>query len=474
MRRTTERLVDSLILAAASLVATLGVAAPAHGQAPPLARLIPTALADAARADNFRTPDDHTRHFVTGTDLTPVPAELNAALALQVTTFPVNLAWQGRPSTALDGDAEDPARLPVPRSSFAERATTLGQDSLSFGFVQQSLHYRALDGLDIEDGEIRFFLQHNDCCGPGDAPSSPTDLRPAFERDVLEEALSVDIDRNVFAFLLNYGVADHLDVGIVVPLVKVDVRTRVTSRLWRTASANSPTTHKFDPLELQHRTSYASGDAAGLGDLVLHGKYRFLETAGGGMAASLNVTLPTGEAEELLGSGVTRTEGRVIWSERFGRVGTHVNASYTRSTGELPAAYDAPADAASADVVRPPVDLTVPDEIGAVAGVDIPLVRRVAVSADVVMRHLRGLSRLAAGETTFPSRGPGALPSAAFVAADDLQMTGRGLDVTQLFVAVGARAHLGGLLVLNADVLFPLADQGLVPRGAVVGFSLAY
>jgi hypothetical protein len=473
--RTASRPLSSIACAFVGLVVIVGVAVPAYGQAPPLARLIPAALAEAARTDPFRTPEDHTLDFVPGVDLTPVPAEVNAALALQSTTFPANLAWGGRPSPEINGGHQAPARAPVARSSFVERASTLGRDSFSFGFVQQSLHYSGLDGLDIEDSELKFFLEHNDCCGAGADPSSSTDLRPAFERDLLEQALSVDIDRNVFTFLLDYGVMDRLDIGLAVPLVKVNLRTRVSSRILRLASEASPITHKFDPLELAHQTTYASGSASGLGDLVIHGKYAFMQTTSGGLAASVNLTLPTADSEDLLGAGVTRTEGRIIWSEQLGGVGAHANASYTWSSGDLSDAFDAPADPSNAGVARAPLNLEVPDEIGFVAGVDVPVVARVGVSGDVVMRHLRGVSRFASGETTFPSRAAGPLPAANFVAPDDLQIIERGQDVTQVFGALGVRVHLGRLLLVSADLLFPISEAGLVPRvGAVAGFSLYY
>ncbi|MGH9163140.1 MAG: transporter [Vicinamibacteraceae bacterium] len=470
MCRGRKSIAVRLSLRIACFVTALGIASPAGAQAPPLARLIPLALADAAETEPRPAPDDGVHHFVIG-DLTPSPSELNAALALQMTTFPVSVAWEGAPATSLGaGRPELPAYRSVPRSSFAERATTLGQDSLSVGFTQQSYHYRALDGLDIESDEVRFFLEHNNCCGPSADPSAATDLEPAFERDLLEQALSVDMDRTVYAFAVGYGVTSRLDVGATLPLVKVNLRTRVTSRLRRTVTAGSVTPHRFDPLEVEHRTTYADGTAHGLGDIALRAKYALLETAGGGLAASVSVTLPTGDAANLLGSGVTRTEGRVIWSERFGgRWGAHVNGSYTRSTGDAADELGLPTNGLDDTAL----ELTVPDEIGAVAGVDVPLLPRVAVSADLVMRHLRGLSRFDAGETRFPSRGPGRLPSAAFVAPDNLQVTGRETDVTQLFTAIGVRLHLGRALLLSADALFPVVDQGFVPRGVVVGFSMA-
>src|SRR5262245_54490358 len=62
----------------------------------PLSRVIPVAIADAARNSNFRTAEDHRLHFVVGTDLSPVPAALNTSIALQLTMFPVATSWGGK------------------------------------------------------------------------------------------------------------------------------------------------------------------------------------------------------------------------------------------------------------------------------------------------------------------------------------------------------------------------------------------
>ena len=92
-------------------------------------------MADAARLSDFRATIDLTRAFVVGTDLSRVPSLLNVGIAQQITTFPQSTSWGGH----LDDTKE--VTGPVTRSSFAERAATLGKGVFSFGFGQQSLHY---------------------------------------------------------------------------------------------------------------------------------------------------------------------------------------------------------------------------------------------------------------------------------------------------------------------------------------------
>ena len=78
----------------------------------PASRLIPQAMADAARLSDFRATVDLSRAFVVGTDLSRVPALLNVGIAQQITTFPQSTSWGGH----LDDTKE--VTGPIARSSF--------------------------------------------------------------------------------------------------------------------------------------------------------------------------------------------------------------------------------------------------------------------------------------------------------------------------------------------------------------------
>src|SRR5688572_4662041 len=255
----------------------------------PASRLIPQAIADGARMSDFRANIDLSRAFVVGTDLSGVPALLNVGIAQQLTTFPQSTSWGGH----LD-DTKD-VTGPIARSSFAERAATLGKGVFSFGFGQQSLHYDRLDGIDLENGDLTLVFEHNNCCGPNAFPGTVTDLTPDFERDLLEQKVGIDIDRNVFATVLEFGVTDRIDLGVVVPFVKLDMHTRVFSRILRTATppteaeerGNAIPIHAFDPLGLSNRTTYASAHSRGIGDIVVRGKAHLLKTEEGGVSVAV-------------------------------------------------------------------------------------------------------------------------------------------------------------------------------------------
>jgi hypothetical protein len=441
----------------------------------PASRLIPTAIAEGARLSNFRATEDLTRAFMIGTDLSGVPALLNVGVAQQLTIFPQATSWGGH----LDDTKEITG--PIARSSFAERAATLGKGTFSFGFGQQSLHYDRLDGIDLENGDLTFVFQHNNSSGPNANPGALTDLTPDFERDLLEQKVGIDIDRNVFATVLEFGVTDRVDLGVVVPFVKLDMHTRVFSRILRTATppteaeehGNAIPIHAFDPLGLSNRTTFASALARGFGDIVVRGKAQLVKTEDGGIAVAVNVSLPTGDEEDLLGTGVLRVEARGIWSQQFGRVGAHVNGGYTTSGGSLPASLTAPVDPLANRALANDDQLTLPDEINIVGGVEVAVAPRVGISGDIVARQIRNTWTFAGAPETFPSRTPGANPSAVSVASN-LNALGQD-NVTQILAGLGMRVHLGRPLLLSFDVLLPVSGDGLMPKAAVVGgFSLAF
>jgi hypothetical protein len=429
----------------------------------PASRLIPQAIADGARLSDFRTPFDFSRSFVIGSDLATIPALLNVAVAQQVTTFPQATSWSGH----LD-DTKD-VTGPIARSSFAERAATLGKGAFSFGFGQQSVHYAKLDGIEIESGDLTMIFEHNNCCGPNANPGQVTDLTPEFEKDLLEQKIGIDIDRNVFATVVDFGVTDRIDLGVVVPFVKLDMHTRVSSRILRTATEADPTIHKFDELELATRTTYGSAHPRGIGDIVVRGKAQLVKTEnGGGIAVAVNLNLPTGDEEELLGTGAFRADARFIWSEQFGRVGAHFNGGYTTSGGSLPDSFTTPVDPLSQRGVASDDQLKLPDEINIVGGIEYAVAPRVGISGDIIARQLRNVWTFDSAAVTFPGRGPGGnIPN-------DLQAAGQD-NVLQTLAGLGMRVHLGRPLLLSFDVVLPITGDGLMPKTVVVGgFSLAF
>ena len=97
---------------------------------------------------------------------------------------------------------------------------------------------------------------------------------------------------------------------------------------------------------------------------------------GGGLAAGLDLRLPTADETELLGSGATQAKLYLIASGSGKRFSPHVNLGYTFSRG--------------GSAVTGPL----PDEINYTAGFDAALHRRITFTADIIGRTLRDFDRI--------------------------------------------------------------------------------
>lgn len=443
----------------ASVSALLMIAAPEAARAQtarvPLSQLLPQLVTTAATlaVPNPNDPgrsfvpqltprpgDANTFNFVNALPLNPAPGALNNALALQVAGFPTVTVWAGVPGQS-GGSGQPEVHSLIGASAFGDRATTLGARRFTLGFGHQGTTFDAMDGLGLDNG-VKLYFEYADCC-PGNSP-----LSPEVERDLLEQSLEIDVHRDVYGFVASVGLSDRVDVGAMVPLVKVNLEGRITSRILRTATAANPQLNRFDLLELQTKTVNAAGSAHGLGDIQLHGKVRLVDAVGGGLALTGGVRFPTGDEEEWLGTGQFGGRVGAVWSATTGRFGPHVSASYARyggGTSERP-----------------------PDEVIAVGGTDVSLARRFALTGEVMFRQLMNAPRAEVATTVFANRGPGPLPSASVTVDDNLRLTGPDESLQQLLGVVGGKLLLIENWVLHGDLVLPIKDDGLTPRFSFV------
>jgi hypothetical protein len=211
-----------------------------------------------------------------------------------------------------------------------------------------------------------------------------------------------------------------------------------------------------------------AGRATGLGDIVLRSKYHFLRMAGGGLAAAVDLRLPTGDEDELLGTGGTQAKFLLVASDERGRFGRHVNMGYTVGSGTVAGSL--------AGLTAAPV----PDEINYSGGVELVAGPRLTVIGDVVGRTLRGAGRLDLVGKTFlyrqidPQTGlflPSSMP--ASVSFDEF--AARSGNLTLLLGTAGVKVNLAGNLLISGSALFPLTNAGLRSRvTTVIGVDYAF
>ena len=177
---------------------------------------------------------------------------------------------------------------------FIERALTAGRHQASFGLTYQHLHFTSLDGRSLRDGSLVT------------TANQFTDETAPFDVD----QLSLNVDATVATLYGNVGAADRLEVGFAVPFIALLLDgSRVNT--YRGRSFTQAT---------------ASARATGLADLVVRTKYTLFKQNATGLAAAVDVRLPTGRHEDLLGSGSAALKFSGIGSIDSGRTSAHVNA----------------------------------------------------------------------------------------------------------------------------------------------------
>jgi hypothetical protein len=286
---------------------------------------------------------------------------LNDALRGQLANFPL-------PSPASGFTFQfDPALGTFTRSTesfgpiFADRAETVGRHKLSLGFSYSRFTYDTLDGKDLDNGELQITFLHE----PTGALRRPPVPANAFERDTTTAQIFADITTDLFVLSGTFGVLDDLDLSFAIPIVRnsMDVTGIATS--------NNESGTRLDNGSLAHKfadgtttlTRSASDEATGLGDILLRAKYNFYRKKPLALAAALDLRLPTGDEDELLGTGAAQISPFFIASAAVFGFYPHVNVGFSLSS--------------SSDV---------PNEFFFRSGFDWPMIKQVTFAFDLLGR----------------------------------------------------------------------------------------
>jgi hypothetical protein len=176
---------------------------------------------------------------------------------------------------------------------FTERAFTAGRHQASFGLTMQQMHFTSLDGRDLRNGTLITTANRF------------TDEATPFDVD----QLTLNVDASVATLYGSVGLTDRLDVGVAAPFVALTLDgSRVNTYRGRAFTQAT-----------------ASARAVGLADLVVRAKYALATRPTSGVAALVDLRLPTGRQDDLLGAGSASLKSSAIASLELGRVSAHAN-----------------------------------------------------------------------------------------------------------------------------------------------------
>ena len=389
----------------------------------------------------------HAHHFIGDASLVPL-TELNNELAAQLSTFPLASSAGGFTYRY------DPALGTFTRATdsfgpiYAERADTIGKGKFNFGLNFSHFTFDRIDELSLPNGDAQIVLRHQDL------PPAGCCLQPFFEGDVIVTQNRLKIQTDITAFTMAFGVTDHLDVGAAIPLVKVQIDALTTATIDRLATGANPNTvniHTFPDGETTN-TFQQSGSASGVGDIVLRAKYRFTSDYKAGVAVGADFRLPTGDDQDLLGTGTTQIKGYVIASAHLGTFSPHFNGGYTWSARKE----------------------VIPDEINFAAGFDWAIHPRFTLIVDGLARTFRNGQVLKEQPTSFQyNTNPAGPPNVQSATINQLVATTASL--TSWAGSIGFKINPVGNLLLTINGLFNLNRVGLQDKFApLVGVDYSF
>ena len=279
---------------------------------------------------------------------------------------------------------------------FTERSLTGGQGRGSFGLVYSQASFTTIDGRNLDDGTLvstasRFTGE-----------SLPFDA----------ETIRLLMRTRMMTFLGQFGVTDRLDVSAAVPFVTMQV--------------------SGDRVDVYRGSSFvqASGvaSASGVGDAIIRAKYNVLSWGASGLAAGAEVRLPTGDEENLLGTGELVVTPRVIGSYERDRLGVH---------GSFGFGVGAPAT-----------------EVQYAGAVTVAATPRITVIGEYIGRRLSEGGRLIEVVERHPT----------LAGVETIRLSAAQEPTTRGLIAAGVRWNVGAKWLLSVSLMRAVTTAGLNAR----------
>jgi hypothetical protein len=415
----------ALLVIGLSLVAPI-VSAQDSGK---LALLIPTLYGPGGLFvdSEARLPDGstHSAHF--NSAFQAEFTQFNIALASQLAAVPL-------PSPASGFTYTFDSSLGVFQRStqsfgpiLAERAETIGKGKFTFGISYQYFSFDSLEGVEL--GEVPAVFTHDGSqLGGG-------------RSDLVVTSNSIDASVNQSVLFLTYGLGSRLDLSVAVPFVTADLTVQSNATVQRVGTATSPATHFFDDGTSAYGTTkvYArSGQASGIGDLVLRLKGTPLRDEASALAFGLDVRLPTGDEEDFLGLGAYGLRPFLAASFSHGRVAPHVNLAYLWN-----------GDSVLGGDVATGTKGDLPDQVTYAVGFDIGATKRLTLAFDFLGTYVMDSPRLI--RQTFTAANGQAFDQIGFVTE----------SYNLANAAAGLKWNPAGRLLIDLNVLIKLDSAGL-------------
>ncbi len=276
---------------------------------------------------------------------------------------------------------------------FMDRSLTVGRRQVSFGVAYNDASFDSIDGRELRDGTLVA------TAGQLVGEAKPFDA----------ETLTLRIRTRAVTMSGHVGVTDRIDISAAVPLL--------------TVSLDGQRVDTYRGAALVQAT--AVGSASGIGDVRVGAKYNAIRRGGSGVAIAAEARLPTGDTDDLLGSGELVFIPRVIGSLERSRVAVHGDIGY--AAGGLS------------------------EEIDYSGALTVVASGRLTLITEFLGRRLASGGRLIDVVEPHPS----------LVGVETVRLSSTQQPTTRVHMAAGLRWNVASRFLLSVNVLRPLTTAGL-------------
>jgi hypothetical protein len=421
--------------------------------------------------------DGHQAHFEG--DFLSSFGPINEAVGIQVSQLPIaspssGISFVFDPALKTFSPSTEESLGPI----LGQHAGTIGRNKLYVAFSFQYFNFNSIDGQDT--AKLPAVFKHETFPPPFPSPfitacANQTALagtayagNPCFVRDYIQTMNNVDLTVHQYALYATYGITRHLDVSVEVPILNINMKmtsnASIVQNSFAPPAANFPggVFHQFDASTVPscagatpclNATFSSSGNATGIGDVLLRGKYELYQGERLGFGVGVDVRLPTGDEQNFLGSGAVGVKPFGVISYRA-RISPHAEVGYEKNGQSLLAG----------DFVGTATNTkgSLPDRFVYTLGADVAIVKRLTGAFDFYGQRLFGVPQLFSN--TYTDLGHCSDINCTTLTPGtthpDLGLR-PSVDYNILNASIGLKYRLWRNLVITGNVLVKLDDNGL-------------
>ncbi|HSP98920.1 MAG TPA: hypothetical protein VL049_16990, partial [Candidatus Dormibacteraeota bacterium] len=316
--------------------------APVPADATPLEQVIPSLF-----GGRLITTIDKTGSDVSNTQAFVVQQFTNLSAQLAAARSQVPLpSSSGAFSYAWDSDVDTFVRFEQSLGAgFGERAQTLGKGRFNVGLSYQHVDFSTLAGAPLDN-----IVSVQPAFSKSYLATKPAGDQAIYKDDIVRTQLDMSFTFDMFYLSAAYGLTDTIDVSIALAINHAHMQGTATAMtLDPTGNGGVSAVPYFSPDQVGRletgpgpicgqgnrcATASFNESATGTGDVFLRAKWHVVDTWLADIALAEVLTLPTGNADELLGFHDPTFTPWFIASKSIGRVSPHLNLGYSFRSGQ--------------------------------------------------------------------------------------------------------------------------------------------